>query len=229
MAMNERFFVAVRASLFGGALSQAQVDGINAIDRMWTIYGDGNRRHFAYILATAKHETANTMQPVRETLAKTDAKAKELLSKAWAAGKMPQVKTDYWSSGYFGRGFVQLTHKANYQKVQDETGHQLVQSPSLALDIEIAALILVKGMMKGWFTGKKLSDYSDFSDMRRVVNGTDRAALIAGYAEKFLTALPLAPAKPAPSTAPPPNPKPQNLWTTFMAAIAAFFMPKRKD
>lgn len=199
---------------------------MNAIGETWTIYGDGNPRHLAYIFATTKLETDSTMQPVRETLAKSDAKAKELLSRAWAAGKMPQVKADYWSGGYFGRGFVQLTHKANYQKVQDETGHKLVTNPSLALQIDIAAMILIKGMMRGWFTGKKLADFADFKSMRRVVNGTDRAAQIAAYAEAFLAALTIVPDLPIPTS--PPAPKPRNVMSIILAALAGLFSRNRK-
>lgn len=231
--MNATFFASMRAALFGGSLSQAQVDGMKAIEGAWTIYGDGDRRKLAYILATAFHETARTMQPVRETLASTDAKAKELLTKAWKAGRMPQVKADYWSSGYFGRGFVQLTHKANYERVERATGHPLVKNPSLALQIDIAAMILVKGMMQGWFTAKKLADYPDFASMRRVVNGTDRAALIAGQAEAFLAALgkveAVAP-KPAPKPAPTPEKHGLNpavaiiAFVVLVAAVAAFFV-----
>lgn len=228
MALNAAFFNAVRSSLFGGKLSQSQVDGFNAIFKIWVIHGDGDRRKLAYILATAYHETARTMEPVRETLAKTDAKAKELLTKAWKAGKMPQVKKDYWFGGYFGRGFVQLTHEYNYQKAQDETGHPLVKNPSLAMEPNIAALILVKGMMRGWFTGKKLADYTDFTSMRRVVNGTDRAAQIATHAEKFLAALPsVQPAAEKPVSVKPP-PKPGNWFSALLAALAAFFMRNRK-
>ena len=45
-------------------------------------------------------------------------------------------------------------------------------------------------MKLGTFTGKKLDDYvtlskSDFVSARRIINGTDRADLIAGYAEQF--------------------------------------------
>lgn len=63
------FFNAVRSPLFGGTLSQAQVDGLKVIVNAWDQLGDGDDRKLAYILATAKHETAHTMQPVRETLA----------------------------------------------------------------------------------------------------------------------------------------------------------------
>jgi hypothetical protein len=52
----------------------------------------------------------------------------------------------------------------------------------------------MRGMFEGWFTGKKLEDYifgntCDYVGARKIVNGTDRAETIAGYAEKFQSAL----------------------------------------
>jgi len=168
------------------------------------------RAQCAYVLATAHHETAHTMHPVRETLAPTDAKAKERLTRAWKAGKLKQVKADYWSSGYFGRGYVQLTHKANYARAGAALNVDLVANPSKAMEPTIAAAILVRGMMEGWFSGRKLTDYvtlsqSEFNGARRVVNGTDKASLIAGYAADYDLALRIAgydaPAKPEPAPA----------------------------
>jgi hypothetical protein len=186
--MNAEFFEAVRP-MFGGSLSQQQVDGFKIIFEAWRKVGSGNERDLAYILATAYHETARTMQPVRETLATTDAKAKERLTKAWKSGKLPWVKSDYWSGGWFGRGFVQLTHRANYVKASEKLGVDLVSDPSKAMIPEVSALILVRGMQEGWFTGMKLADAADFREARRVVNGTDRASQIAMYADAFLSAL----------------------------------------
>lgn len=183
------FFAGVRP-LFGGELTQPQVDGINVILDAWAKSGETNLRYLAYLLATAKHETANTLQPVRETKATSDAQAKARLTRAWKAGKLPWVKADYWSAGWFGRGYVQLTHKANYAKAGKKLGIDLVADPSKAMIPEVAAQILVRGCLEGWFTGKKLSDYPhDFVESRRVVNGTDRAVMIAGYAHSFLSAL----------------------------------------
>ena len=187
--MNLQTFYTNIRPMFGGSLSQAQVDGFGIIFEAWRKVGSGNERHLAYILATAYHETARTMQPVRETLATTDAKAKERLTKAWKAGNLPWVKSDYWSGGWFGRGFVQLTHKANYVKAGEKLGIDLVADPSKAMIPEVSALILVRGMLEGWFTGMKLSDAADFREARRVVNGTDRASQIAQYADAFLSAL----------------------------------------
>jgi len=234
------FFDAMRP-VFGGSLTQDQVNGLLVILEAWGKAGSGNLRDLAYILATAKHETANTMQPVRETLAKTDAKAKELLTKAWKAGRLGSVKSDYWSGGFFGRGYVQLTHKANYEKAGKKLGIDLVADPSKALIPEIAALILIRGMQEGWFTGKKLSDFpSDFVSSRAVVNGSDRAALIAGYAYAFLEGLEKVAARPAPAQAPaapipttkpaaPPTPAPVarvGFWQAMFNILLALFTRK---
>jgi len=210
--MNAAFYEAVRP-MFGGSLTQSQVDGFNIIFEAWDKVGDGNVRHLAYILGTAKHETARTMQPVKETTSPrnpnpSDAKVKEILTKAWKAGKLPWVKSDYWSSGWFGRGFVQLTHKANYVKAGEKLGIDLVSDPSKAMVPEVSALILIRGMQEGWFTGKKLSDVGDFLEARRIVNGTDKAGQIATYANSFLSALEAAEAaSPSPKPVTPPAPE----------------------
>lgn len=235
--MNATFFNVVRETVFSGALTQEQVDGFNVIIRAWEQMGDGDPRKLAYILGTTYHETARTMQPVRETLAKTDAKAKEILTKAWRAGKLPWVKTDYWSSGYFGRGYVQLTWRDNYAKAGKKLGIDLVHQPELALQPSIAAHILIRGMMEGWFTTKKLPDYisatkADYVEARRVVNGTDRAVMIAGYAAKFEQALdqaeygsekPTQPAEPSPAPTAPEadNTQPKSGLGAVVAVIIA--------
>lgn len=214
--MNAEFFEAVRP-MFGGSLSQAQVDGFGIIFEAWRKAGSGNERHLAYILATAYHETARTMQPVRETLATTDAKAKERLTKAWKAGNLPWVKSDYWSGGWFGRGFVQLTHRANYVKAGEKLGIDLVADPSKAMIPEVSALILVRGMLEGWFTGMKLADAADFREARRVVNGTDRASQIAQYADAFLSALDAMDDEPTITVI---EPKPSSTGWLVLAALA---------
>lgn len=231
--------------MFGGSLTQDQVNGLLVILEAWKKVGSGKLRDLAYILATAKHETGDTLQPVRETKAPTDAKAKEWLTKAWKAGKLGQVKTPYWNTGFFGRGYVQLTHEANYRKAGEKLGLDLVSDPSKAMIPEIAALILIRGMQEAWFTGKKLSDFPhDFVSSRAVVNGSDRAALIAGYAYGFLQALERAaqpgadPASAPPKPAPTPSPQPQTpaseapvsrigFWQAMWNIILALFGKKK--
>ena len=189
--MNAEFFSEVRKRF--GRLSQAQVDGFNIILKA----AEGRQiSHIAYILATAWHETDKTMQPVRETLAKTDAQAVARLEKAWKAGKLPQVKIPYWryddtGRTWLGRGYVQLTHKDNYRRAAAMVGVDLLGNPSLAMRPDIAAKILVEGCAVGLFTGKPLSNYlpGDYVNARKIVNGLDHAFEIAADAEGWESAL----------------------------------------
>ncbi|RWX20061.1 hypothetical protein EHI42_02490 [Rhizobium hidalgonense] len=148
------------------------------------------RNQCAYVLATAFHETGSLMTPVRETFAATDRQAIARLDAAWAKGKLPWVSSPYWREGWFGRGYVQLTHDYNYRRASIRLGIDLVSDPAKALVPETAAWILVIGSKDGWFTGKKLSDYinllgTDFLGARRVINGTDCARKIAAYAVAY--------------------------------------------
>lgn len=139
----------------------------------------------AYCLATEYHETAKTMQGVREGLNASD---------AW---RRRHLRYYPW----YGRGKVQLTWEHNYKRATEklrQLGYEvdLIANPDQALNLEISAVILVQGMLEGWFTGKKLRDYipaqperKHYVNARRIVNGTDKADLIAGYAIEFEKAL----------------------------------------
>lgn len=205
---RETFFREIKDTLFRDRFSQSQVDGLDALlDALVQEGSDLSIEHQAYILATAYHETGRTMQPVREAFGKTDAQSVARLNAAWLKGKMPHVKSRYWEpdphtrKAYFGRGYVQLTHLSNYKRAGKELGVvDLHLKPELALQPDIAARILIKGMVEGWFTGRRLDkiihgdgqaggDKGEFTEARRIVNGRDRAKLIAGYAEAFEGAL----------------------------------------
>lgn len=132
------------------------------------------RNQMAYVLATAWHETAHTMKPVREAF---------WLSESW---RRKNLRYFPW----YGRGFVQLTWERNYIKAGKELGLDLTTNPDKVMEPEISAKILVHGSAKGWFTGKKLSDYitlrkSDFVGARRIINGTDKARQIAKLAREY--------------------------------------------
>jgi putative chitinase len=182
-----KFFDDIR-TLFGDSLSQSQVDGCNVILDAWVKWRPGSdERWIAYSLATTFHETARTMQPIRE--------------EGEGRGHGYGLPAGPWHNVYYGRGDVQLTWDANYA----ETSHRLkllgilgpdddlVKTPDLALRPDIAAAILIFGMMQGWFTGKRLGEYfdaeSDWVNARRIINGTDCAEEIAGYGETFFKAL----------------------------------------
>ena len=207
--MNAAFFDAVRKSLFGGSLTQAQVDALNAIGKAWERYGDHlgyDKYRLAYVLATAYHETGR-FRYMREIWGPTPAQKRyegraDLGNTAPGDGKK-----------FLGRGFVQITGRRNYADWSQRLGLDLLKEPELAERQDIAARILVEGMVKGTFTGKKLQNYinsdgGDFVEARRIVNGTDKAALIAEYAEKFAAALGLS-ASPSPIPEPPVPGQPQ--------------------
>ncbi len=177
--MNRKvFYDAMRQTLFG-QITQQQVDGMENILNEWESRGLDDLRWLAYILATAYHETGHTMQPIEE----------------WGKGRKHSYGQPDSETGqcYYGRGYVQLTYKRNYQTFSDRMGIDLVQNPDLALDAENAVKILYDGMINGLYTGVGLPRYfgktTDWENARRIVNGTDRMRDIAGYARAFHAAL----------------------------------------
>lgn len=188
--MNSTFFDAIRPH-FGGTLTQSQVDGFNAIFEAWSRAGDGDKRKLAYLLATTEHETGRTMQPIYERGKKAYFDKYEPDTSRGKALGNTQVGDGY---RFRGRGFVQLTGRANYRKAGEKMNAELLGSPDLALRPDYAAMILVKGCIEGWFTGKSLSSYiladkCDYKNARRVVNGLDKADTIAEYAAAYESAL----------------------------------------
>lgn len=208
MALKAAFFDAVRATLSDGKLSQHQVDVFNAIASAWDKYGDDfgyADLRLAYVLATAWHETGR-FKWLKEiwgpTAAQRRYEGREDLGNTVAGD----------GNKFMGRGLVHITGRRNYTDWSKRLGIDLLKGPQRAEELPTAARILVEGMVKGTFTGKKLQDYinsdqCDFVAARRVVNGQDKAALIAGYAEKFAAALAGGrSASPAPNpSAPPPG------------------------
>jgi hypothetical protein len=186
-----KFFAAVKApSLFTAALKPDQKAGLEAIlaaaaAAKWPL------SFAAYALATAFHETAATMQPVREAF---------WLSEAWRKSHL----TKYYP--FYGRGYVQLTWRKNYERADKELklGGKLVANLDLAMKADVAAPIMVKGMEQGWFCASKdglrhdlarhvaksgPSTLAQYQSARRIINGVDKANKIAGEAIAFQAAL----------------------------------------
>lgn len=137
----------------------------------------------AYILATAEHESL--LGRWMEEL---------------ADGRQYEGRRDLGNTQpgdgprYKGRGYVQITGRFNYTDWSNRLGIDLVSNPERASEPDIAALVLVRGMRDGTFTGAKLDDYInenqiDFFNARRIVNGLDRAGDIAAIAEYYFQAL----------------------------------------
>jgi predicted chitinase len=91
---------------------------------------------------------------------------------------------------YRGRGFVQITGRANYEKFGKALSLDLLNNPGLALDPFNAAKILAYGMRTGKFTGVGLGKYlslnkEDYFNARRIINGTDAAAKFEAFANNY--------------------------------------------
>jgi putative chitinase len=191
------YFDNVRASLFTGTLTQSQVDGQNFILKAWQQYvPDHDVRWLAYFLATAYHETAQAMWPVEENGKGAN----------YSYGK-PDPET---GETYYGRGFVQLTWKTNYQRADKELNlvgeESCVKRASNQLDPVISARTGYRGMVEGWFRspntfGKYFSPtVEDAYNAREIINGDKTTVpkwsngvsignLVKGYYQKFLDAL----------------------------------------
>jgi putative chitinase len=191
------FFDNVRDSVFGGSLSQDQVDGCQRIiayrDSHWPKMVDAE---LAYLLASAEWETGHSLQPVEEGFPLRG-----------DALRNYQTKLRYYP--WYGRGLIQITWKANYEKFG-------IEKPEDALSWDVALRVMFEGCIKGMFTGHKLADYisakrQDYVNARRVVNGLDKAEHIAKNARAFHAALLKASAadvvsKPMPELLPVPAP-----------------------
>jgi predicted chitinase len=144
-----------------------------------------NPDHIAYIMGTVSHESA--FAPV------TEMGSRKYFERYEARADLGNTQP---GDGYRfrGRGYVQITGRRNYNLFSKILGIDLVKNPDLALEPATAAKICVRGMKEGLFTGRKLSDYNrptgyDFVKARAIINGNDRADLIASYAKHYRAAI----------------------------------------
>jgi predicted chitinase len=228
---RETFFNAIRPAF--GSLNVKQIEGMEAL---LDAGRDLPLHHMANVLAQVRRETGGYMSPIKETVMPhhknknpTDAEVIRRLDRAFAAGKLKWVKTPYWRDGWFGRGQIQLTHRANYAKFG-------ISNPADAMLPHISAHIAVAGMAGGMFTGRKLADYAfpaaldapPANNPRRIVNGQDGSDReVARHHREFAAALNAAGWKPAPQrpATPPvaatPAQPATGLLTRILAALVA--------
>lgn len=187
---HARFFNAYREAY--GKLSQATVNGIELLGRNMQEDPDlKDIRWAAYMLATVKHECANRWMPI------TEFGSRDYFDK-YESNTALGMRLGNTEEGdgyrYRGRGYVQITGRANYRRLTDQlklgTDEDLEKDPDQALRPMIAYRIMSHGMRNGAFTGKKLSDFlndqtTDYRNARRIINGLDKAGLIADYAKTF--------------------------------------------
>jgi putative chitinase len=167
--MNKsKFLEYARRAPFGGRLTPQQRDGLSRILAHWDESGLTDNRWLAYMLATTFHETNATMQPIRE-----------------AGGEKYLKSKPYYP--WVGNGLVQITWEDNYRKYG-------LTRPEQAREWPNALHIMFDGMTNGKFTGKALKHYfndrkNDPVGARKIINGTDKQHLIAGYHKAFLDAI----------------------------------------
>lgn len=185
MILTKESFDVLRSTLFKNGFTHYQVEALNYLVKKCKDAGM-TYPECAYTLATVYHETGIvqygklviTMQPVKE------------------AGSDAYLRSKKYFP-YIGYGYVQLTWKENYERIGRLIGTDLIKNPDKALEPEIASEIMTQGMLKGWFTGvgfrrkRPVSRYnkSEYIRARAIINGTDKAELIADYAMDFEKAL----------------------------------------
>ena len=156
-----------------GSFNQQQID--NARDMLQACVGyTTDQRKLAYVLSTAIGESG--IRPIKEY-------------RCSPSQSCYQAQERYWYTGYYGRGYVQLTWQSNYAKFGSLLGVDLVGNPDLALRPDIAGKVICLGMAKGLFTGVGLDNYfgtgADWYNARRIVNGLDKAQEFANRAQNI--------------------------------------------
>jgi putative chitinase len=186
------FFAGTR--LVTGPLDQGQVDtikGLLAKAAHWPL------SWVAYALATAWHE-ARFRHDREIGLGKG-----KVYGRAGARSNKT-IGPTYGGQIPYGRGLTQVTWCDNYEWADAELAKARLIAPGellanfdLALRPDISVFLLVRGMETGAFTGRKLAHYlperlgtpAQYRECRRIINGLDKADLVAGYAERFEAAL----------------------------------------
>jgi putative chitinase len=181
---HESFFEKYK-ELFNAKFTQTQVAGIEAL--LSSIEADAaitDLRWASYMFATIKHECADRWVPIEE----------------FASGKQYEGRKDLGNVNpgdgvkFKGRGYVQITGRANYRKFSQRLSVNLEGDPKIALDAQISYRIASLGMRQGLFTGKSLGDFihegvCDYRHARMIINRLDKADVIAKYADKFTACL----------------------------------------
>src|SRR5262249_54789407 len=148
MKLDHQKFISLYKGKYG-ALNDSQASGMDALLDFLEHDGDvGDPRWGAYMLATVKHECADTWRPIEE-FGKGQGQP--------YGNPVPVTGSDgkTYLNSYYGRGYVQLTWETNYQKMSQDLnlGDQLLIHPERALDPPISYDVMSFGMREGAFTG----------------------------------------------------------------------------
>lgn len=191
---KDKFFEAYRSKI--GRIGKSEtVKTVEALLEKCNLL-DATLEQTAYILATAYHEARDKDKvhgykfhdffPIEER-GSNDYFIKRYWNntrvRKWLGNKTPQDAIDF-----SGKGLAQVTGRFHFERLG------IQNKPWKLLDVKFSAFTIVNDMLKGKYTGVKLGRYineekTDYENARRVVNGTDKASLISGYAKTFETIL----------------------------------------
>lgn len=204
--VNKEFFKSEYARSFGKQLTASKAAAIFTITDAFEKDPEmKSLRWLAYILATSMHESNDTFQPVVEGYwIKPDSKRVAALYEYYRKNNPGALKTIFpngkTGTAYYGRGrVVQLTHSFNYRLASEKIygDNRLFDNPDMIItDASCDLAVTFRGMLEGWFTGYRLNQFFPLSSnkanwrgARKIINGLDKATLIAGYAMKFYDCL----------------------------------------
>ena len=88
---------------------------------------------------------------------------------------------------YKGRGYIQLTGRANYAFYGEKLGLDLISNPDLALDVDVGAKILAL-----YFKERKVDEAcvaKDWLRVRKLINGVNRATGLPNGWNEFQTVI----------------------------------------
>lgn len=182
---HQSFFLAYEERF--GALAAPKRSGLDALLGYLQLDPSiDDIRCAAYMLATVRHECADLWVPVAEW--GHDGYFHKYEPNTPLGTRLGNVVVGD-GKRYRGRGYVQITGRANYGRLGRRLGlgDGLEREPDRALDPLTAYRIMSVGMTEGLFTGRSLASYingddTDYLEARRIINGTDQAATIAAYA-----------------------------------------------
>lgn len=186
--------------------NSSQLQGMRQLLDAWERLGDESPERLAFVLATARRESADRFQSIREAPGcGTNESCRELAiermlaKRAKANGVAPRPNYALPAKNgqrYYGRGFSQITGEGNYRFAGGKLGLNLLDEPDLALRQDIAETLLIRGMLEGWFGNRRPLSKSigataqDFESARATINpNSPNKSVTAAYARDFLYCL----------------------------------------
>jgi hypothetical protein len=88
---------------------------------------------------------------------------------------------------YKGRGYIQLTGRANYSLFGQKLGLDLISNPDLALDVEVGAKILAHYFIDRGVVNACLA--KDWLRVRKLINGVNRSTGLPNGYNDFMTVI----------------------------------------